>query len=179
MRYGFGTHVVTIKVNSVNNGQCHPLIPPPQGMNLGSVHCQATFDYYDKTYLRYSHSVVTRDKERRNYMLFNNYSCKNIRPADLTRMQKTGGDFTLLDVRTPQENAAQAIDGSYLIPLQELGHRMDELPKDKEIVVYCRIGNRSAYACAYLARMGYKVKNLEGGISLWNMAGNASLDKAS
>ena len=73
----------------------------------------------------------------------------------------------------------QSIDGSYLIPLQELGHRMDELPKDREIVVYCRIGNRSAYACAYLARMGYNVKNLEGGIVLWDIVVNASLNKAS
>jgi rhodanese-related sulfurtransferase len=56
---------------------------------------------------------------------------------------------------------------------------MNELPKDKEIVVYCRIGNRSAYACSYLARMGYNVKNLEGGIILWNRAGNASLSRVS
>ena len=112
-------------------------------------------------------------------MFFNNYRCKNIGPDDLNTMQRSGNDFLLLDVRTPQENAAQSIEGSYLIPLQELGHRMDELPKDKEIVVYCRIGNRSAYACAYLSRMGYKVKNLEGGIALWNMAGNASLSSVS
>ncbi len=90
-------------------------------------------------------------------------------------MQRSGKDFLLLDVRTPQENAMQSIEGSYLIPLQELGHRTNELPKNKEIVVYCRIGNRSAYACSYLSRMGYNVKNLEGGIMLWNMAGNASL----
>jgi rhodanese-related sulfurtransferase len=83
---------------------------------------------------------------------------------------RSGADFFLLDVRTPQENAAQALEGSYLIPLQELGQRMHELPKDKEIVVYCRVGNRSAHACAYLARMGYNVKNLEGGIIVCNMA---------
>jgi len=112
-------------------------------------------------------------------MFFNTYQCKNIGPDDLSTMQSSGKDFLLLDVRTPQENAAQSIEGSYLIPLQELGHRMDELPKDKEIVVYCRIGNRSAYACSYLARMGYKVKNLEGGIMLWNMAGSAFLSSVS
>ncbi len=65
----------------------------------------------------------------------------------------------------------------YLIPLQELGYRISELPKNKEIVVYCRVGNRSAYACSYLSRLGYKVKNLEGGIVLWNMSGNVSLAK--
>jgi phage shock protein E len=72
----------------------------------------------------------------------------------------------------------QSIPGSYLVPLQELGYRVNELPKNKEIVVYCRVGNRSAYACSYLSRLGYKVKNLEGGIVSWNMAGNASLARA-
>ena len=108
-------------------------------------------------------------------MFFNSTGCKNIGPEELNDKMKSGEDFLLLDVRTPQENTAQSIEGSYLLPLQELGYRINELPKNKEIVVYCRVGNRSAYACSYLSRLGYKVKNLEGGILLWNMAGNASL----
>jgi len=110
-------------------------------------------------------------------MFFSTNGCKNIGPNDLNDMQRSGQDFFLLDVRTPQENAAQAIEGSYLIPLQELGNRINELPKDKEIVVYCRVGNRSAYACSHLSRMGYSVKNLEGGILVWNMAGNVSTSR--
>src|SRR5512135_3159765 len=108
-------------------------------------------------------------------MFFNMNRCQNIGPEELNDKIQSGEDFFLLDVRTPQENAAQAIKGSYLIPLQELGFRMNELPKNKEIVVYCRVGNRSAYACSHLSRLGYKVKNLEGGIIVWNMAGSASL----
>ncbi|HUI46830.1 MAG TPA: rhodanese-like domain-containing protein [Nitrospirota bacterium] len=111
-------------------------------------------------------------------MFFNPKGCQNIGPETLNEKIKSSEDFFLLDVRTPQENKAQAIPGSHLIPLQELGSRMNELPKEKEIVVYCRVGNRSAYACTHLSRMGYKVKSLEGGILLWNMAGNASLAKA-
>ncbi len=111
-------------------------------------------------------------------MFFRTNGCQNIGPEELHKKMKSGEDFLLLDVRTPQENAAQAIEGSYLLPLQELGFRMNELPRDKEIVVYCHIGNRSAYACSYLSRMGYKVKNLEGGIVLWNMAGNVFMAKA-
>lgn len=111
-------------------------------------------------------------------MFFNMYRCQNIGPHNLTEKIERGEDFLLLDVRTSQENAMQAIPGSYLIPLQELGYRVNELPKNKEIVVYCRVGNRSAYACSYLARLGYKVKNLEGGIVSWNMVGNASLAEA-
>ena len=111
-------------------------------------------------------------------MFFNTHGCKNIGPEELNEKIKSGEDFLLLDVRTPQEHAAQAIEGSYLLPLQELDSRIDELPKNKEIVVYCRVGNRSAYAGSYLSRMGYNVKNLEGGIMVWNMAGNVSLAKA-
>jgi len=108
-------------------------------------------------------------------MFFNSTGCKNIGPETLNQKINSGEDFFLLDVRTPQENSTQAIPGSYLIPLQELGSRMNELPKDKDIVVYCRVGNRSAYACSHLSRMGYTVKNLEGGFMLWNMTGNVSL----
>ncbi len=39
MHYNFGTHVVIIKVHSMNNGHCHPLIPPPRRVTPGSVHC--------------------------------------------------------------------------------------------------------------------------------------------
>jgi len=112
-------------------------------------------------------------------MFFNNNGCKNIEASELNEKMKAGDDFLLLDVRTPQENASQAIEGSYLIPLQELGARMDELPKKKEIVVYCRVGNRSAHACSYLSRMGYTVKNLEGGIMAWSSSEAASLTRAS
>lgn len=102
-------------------------------------------------------------------MFFPTYGFENITPRELSEKMASGRDFLLLDVRTPGENAAQAIEGSYLIPVQELSGRIHELPKGREIVVYCRIGNRSAYACAYLSRLGYTVKNLEGGIALWNM----------
>jgi len=110
-------------------------------------------------------------------MFFNTYKCQNIGPGELHDMVQTRKDFLLLDVRTPREYTGDAIENSTLIPLQELEHRVQELPRDKEIVVYCRVGNRSAYACAYLARLGYRVKNLEGGITLWNRAGHASMSR--
>jgi phage shock protein E len=111
-------------------------------------------------------------------MFYNNAGFKNISPDQLIEKLEAKENVFLLDVRTPAEHTAQAIDGSHLIPLQELGERVRELPKDKEIIVYCRTGNRSAYVSAYLARLGYDVKNLEGGIMLWNRAGTASLANA-
>ncbi len=100
----------------------------------------------------------------------------NITPQQLAERLQAGDDLYLLDVRTPMEHAAYAIEGSHLIPIEELGQRLHELPQDKEIVVYCRVGTRSAYACMHLARMGYQVRNLEGGVQLWSRsaAGAAS-----
>ena len=108
-------------------------------------------------------------------MFFNTAKYKNITAEDLNEKIERGEDFLLLDVRTPAEHASQAIEGSYLIPVQELSYRAAELPRDREIVVYCRVGNRSAFAATYLARLGYNVKNLEGGIVAWSMTEHAAL----
>jgi phage shock protein E len=111
-------------------------------------------------------------------MFFNNYGFKNISPDELQDKFDRNEDIFLLDVRTPMEHAAQAIEGSYLLPVQELNFRANELPKNKEIVVYCRVGNRSAFAAAYLSRMGYSVKNLEGGIQSWAMSRSRAYARA-
>ncbi len=103
-------------------------------------------------------------------MFFRSQNFKNISPEDLRDKMNRREDFLLLDVRTPAEHEADAICGSYLLPVQELGYRASELPRDREIVVYCRVGNRSAFAAAHLGRMGYNVTNLEGGILNWNQS---------
>ncbi|HBM90372.1 MAG TPA: rhodanese-like domain-containing protein [Rhodospirillaceae bacterium] len=75
----------------------------------------------------------------------------------------------LLDVRQPQEYQIDHIEGATLIPLGELSVRLNELPKDKVIVVYCRSGNRSARAAALLRENGFdKIENLIGGMRVWN-----------
>jgi len=107
-------------------------------------------------------------------MFFNTDTYKNITAGELNGRIEQGEDLFLLDVRTRAEHAAQAIDGSHLIPVQELAHRAAELPRDREIVVYCRVGNRSAFAATYLARLGYNVTNLEGGILAWSMTEHAA-----
>ncbi len=108
-------------------------------------------------------------------MLYNaGYGFEGITHEELKAKMRSGDDFLLLDVRTSLENASEAIEGSYLIPIHELPARIGELPKDRDIVVYCRIGTRSAYACMYLARLGFRVKNLDGGIGIWNVQENTS-----
>jgi len=108
-------------------------------------------------------------------MFFNSAKYKNITAEDLNEKIERGDDFLLLDVRTPGEHASQAIEGSYLLPVQELPHRVAELPRDKEIVVYCRVGNRSAFAATYLFRLGFNVANLEGGIAAWGRTDKTAL----
>jgi len=63
----------------------------------------------------------------------------------------------LIDVRTPQEYAGGHIKGAVNIPYDQLEARSDELPEEKnrEIVVYCRSGQRSAIAVRTLRRLGY------------------------
>lgn len=75
----------------------------------------------------------------------------------------------LLDVRQPEEFAAYKIDGSVLIPLGELPQRLGELKKGDDIVVVCKSGGRSAYACQFLMTQGFtNVANLIGGNDLWH-----------
>ena len=112
-------------------------------------------------------------------MFFRSQGFENITADDLRDKMEKGEDFLLLDVRTPSEHAEDAIEGSYLLPVQELSFRVRELPRDKEIIVYCRVGNRSAFATTYLARLGYAVKNLEGGILAWKMAKENAMGVAS
>jgi sulfur-carrier protein adenylyltransferase/sulfurtransferase len=76
----------------------------------------------------------------------------------------------LLDVREPHEWEAASLEehGARLIPLGELGGRLDELPRDREIVVYCLSGARSARAAGELRAAGFlPVSNLRGGIAAW------------
>lgn len=80
----------------------------------------------------------------------------------------------VLDVRTPREYAAGHLKGSTLIPVQELQRRIQELKdyKEKDILVYCRSGNRSTVASNILIDAGFKqIYNLRSGILGWSKAG--------
>ena len=88
---------------------------------------------------------------------------------ELKRRIDAREDFYLLDVREPNEFKIGRIPGSTLIPLGEVPQRVNEIPRDKEIVVHCKMGGRSAKAAAFLRQQGYKnVKNLKGGILDWS-----------
>lgn len=83
-----------------------------------------------------------------------------------------GGGFFLLDVRTQGEYDDGHISGSILIPVQVIESRLDELPKDGKILIYCRSGRRSADASRILIDNGFQqVYNMKGGIIDWTNSG--------
>ena len=78
------------------------------------------------------------------------------------------GDLLLVDIRTPAEVSQGAIPGAMELPMHLIPLRMSELPKDKDVVLYCRSGARSYQAFAYLLQQGHqRVLNLRGGIIAW------------
>ncbi|MFL6281467.1 MAG: ubiquitin-like small modifier protein 1 [Vicinamibacterales bacterium] len=84
-----------------------------------------------------------------------------------TKMDR-GDDFFLLDVREPNEYQICRIAGSTLIPLGELAQRTGELDRNREMVVHCKMGGRSAKAVSLLQERGFnRVSNLKGGILSW------------
>ncbi len=76
-------------------------------------------------------------------------------------------DIFILDVREPHEYEINNLNG-YLIPLNDLADRINELDSSREIIVHCKMGSRSAKAVQFLKQAGFKkVKNLGGGIDAW------------
>ena len=79
-----------------------------------------------------------------------------------------GENVHVLDVREPNEYQICRIAGSTLIPLGELSNRTAELDRDRELIVHCKMGGRSAKAVALLQERGFtRVRNLTGGILAW------------
>lgn len=78
----------------------------------------------------------------------------------------------LLDVRDDDEREEGYIPESCHIPLPELRQRLAELPKDREIIVYCQTGQRSYFACRLLMLNGFKARNLTGAYRTWKIAQN-------
>lgn len=82
------------------------------------------------------------------------------------------GDVFLLDVRTESEFNSGHLEGAVNIEVSQLGSRLDEVPADKVILVYCRTGVRNVRASKTLVNAGYTdVYNMKGGITAWMSAG--------
>ena len=90
--------------------------------------------------------------------------------VEVNEKLKFGKHPLVLDVRQPDEYRLGHIVGSKLIPLNELHRRMKELPQGREIVCVCASGSRSASAAKTLAKEGYTVFDMQGGMLAWRRA---------
>ena len=107
---------------------------------------------------------------------------KEVNPLeiDVTKVKEKldkGEDIFILDVRTPEEHDAwkfsyDRYQETPVIPIDRLVSSenivSEQIPKDKEILTVCSHGNRSQMAAQVLSKMGYKVKNIKGGMAAWN-----------
>ena len=95
---------------------------------------------------------------------------QEIGPSDLVRMQQAGEDFTLIDVREPDEHAKGTIAGAVTMPRGILERDIDQVTSDtnRKIVLYCAGGFRSLLAAQSLKSMGFNdVISLSGGYRGW------------
>jgi NADPH-dependent 2,4-dienoyl-CoA reductase/sulfur reductase-like enzyme/rhodanese-related sulfurtransferase len=81
----------------------------------------------------------------------------------LSHWDAVEGGF-LLDVRQPAELAVEFVPGAVNIPLPELRARLGELPRDREVLVFCRSGQRAYYATRILLQNGFTARNVSGGM---------------
>jgi sulfur-carrier protein adenylyltransferase/sulfurtransferase len=89
-------------------------------------------------------------------------------PAELKAILDDGRRIKLVDVREPAEWQINRLPGAELIPLGELPDRLSELPQTEPIIVYCKVGGRSAEALALLRQSGFSTaRHLGGGINAY------------
>jgi rhodanese-related sulfurtransferase len=106
---------------------------------------------------------------------------KEIDSDDLQTRMAEKEDLLLLDIRSAGELVQGVLPDAEHMPMHTIPMRIDELPRDKDVVLYCHSGARSYHACTYLAQQGFNnVINLRGGILGWARSGySLELRKAS
>lgn len=104
---------------------------------------------------------------------------QEITALELKARLDAGDDIQLIDVRQPDEYAFARIEGARLIPLGEVMARQGEIDPNRETVVHCKMGGRSARAIEALERSGFEgtLKNLVGGITAWSNDVDPSVPK--
>jgi len=104
---------------------------------------------------------------------------EEISSTELKKRLDAGDDLQIIDVREDNEVALGTIPNAKHIPLAQVLGRMNELEPDRETVVYCKMGGRSARAIDALQRSGFpgKLINLRGGITGWSTEVDPSLPR--
>lgn len=97
---------------------------------------------------------------------------KEIEATELQTRLSAGDDIAIIDIRSDAEVAQGILPGSDHLAMHMIPLRLQDLPKDKDIVLYCRSGARSYHACNFLNQQGVtNVLNLRGGIISWARSG--------
>lgn len=96
-------------------------------------------------------------------------SVQNVDSRTAQKMLKENAEVYLIDVRTPQEYLQARLAGAHLIPIDKFLNRINEVPADRPLMIYCAVGARSSQVAEYLAHKGYpEVYDLRGGIEAWS-----------
>jgi len=105
----------------------------------------------------------------------------SLSPEDAAqKLKERPEEYTLLDVREPDEREVAAIEPSIHVPMNDVPRRLAEIPKDKKLIVYCHHGSRSMMVAGYLQGAGYtSVSNLDGGIDAWSRKVDPSVPRYS
>ncbi|MGH3851664.1 MAG: rhodanese-like domain-containing protein, partial [Pseudonocardiaceae bacterium] len=104
---------------------------------------------------------------------------EEITATELKQRIDKGDDIQIIDVREPHEYEIAQIPNSKLIPLGQVLNHMNEIDPDRETVVHCKMGGRSAKAIEALKRSGFQGRliNLAGGITAWSNDVDPSVPK--
>ena len=101
-------------------------------------------------------------------MVAENILNESLKVSDWSEIEELSKDCFVLDVRTQIECSIGKFEGSYNIPLEELRNRINEVPTDKKVVIYCSKGRKSYFASRVLMQNGYEnVYSLSGGYLLY------------
>ncbi len=100
-------------------------------------------------------------------------SIKELEAPELAqRLDDQSEDIRVIDVREMNEFTAGSMPGAKAMPMASIPVRMDELQQDKDLIIVCRSGARSAQVCMFLQQQGFdKVFNLRGGLMSWARLG--------
>ncbi len=106
-------------------------------------------------------------------------SMPEITATELKDRLDKGDDIQIIDVREPDEVAVAKLPNSIHIPLAQVINRMTEIDPNRETVVHCKMGGRSARAIQALQQSGFtgKLLNLKGGIKAWSNDVDPSVPK--
>lgn len=100
-------------------------------------------------------------------MIGDNIRTERVRTAQWSEVSELSQSMQLLDVRDDSEFERGSIPQAKHIPLNELRGRINELPRDKELLVFCQSGQRSYNACRVLMQHGFRCRNLSGAYKTW------------